>query len=66
LPLIAAYTGARREEISGIGINNLWQKGGIWLSDIRENNNRGLRNATSRRTVPVHRHLIDLGILGPA
>ncbi|WP_146113093.1 site-specific integrase [Paracoccus yeei] len=63
LPLIAAYTGARREEIAGLQVKDLRQEDGIWLFDIRENDNRGLKNATSRRTVPVHPHLIELGLL---
>ncbi|MFC0813355.1 tyrosine-type recombinase/integrase [Paracoccus panacisoli] len=63
LPLIAAYTGARREEIAGLEVKDLRQEDGIWLFDIRENANRGLKNATSRRTVPVHPHLMELGLL---
>lgn len=63
LPLIAAYTGARREEIAGLEVKDLRQEDGIWLFDIRENAKRGLKNATSRRTVPVHPHLIELGLL---
>lgn len=49
LPLIAVYTGARREEIAGLEVKDLRQEDGIWLFDIRENDNRELKNATSRR-----------------
>lgn len=63
LPLIAAYTGARREDIAGLEVKDLRQEDGIWLFDIRQNDNRGLKNATSRRTVPVHPQLIELGLL---
>lgn len=63
VPLIAAYTGARREEICGLETADIDEAEGVPVIRIRPNARRGLKNAQSERVVPVHSHLIDLGFL---
>ena len=63
VPLIAAYTGARREEICGLETADIEDEDGIPVFRIRPNTRRGLKNAQSERRIPIHSHLIDLGFL---
>ena len=63
LPLVAAYTGARREEIAGLTVNDLHEEGGVWCFRFDENEERTVKTDSSIRKVPVHPHLIELGIL---
>lgn len=59
---IAAYTGARREEIAGLNGDDIREEGGVWFFDIRQNENRPLKNGQSQRKIPLHRDLITLGL----
>lgn len=63
VPLIAAYTGARREEICGLETADIEEEDGIPVFRIRPNARRGLKNAQSERRIPIHSHLLDLGFL---
>lgn len=63
VPLIAAYSGARREEICGLETADVEDEDGIPVVRIRPNTRRGLKNAQSERRIPIHSHLLDLGFL---
>ncbi len=63
IPLIAAYTGARREEICGLETANIEEIEGIPVFRIHPNDRRRIKNAQSSRIVPVHSHLIELGFM---
>lgn len=63
VPLIAAYTGMRREEIAGIGADYVREEDGIVFFDVVATDERRLKTAASRRRVPVHNDLINLGLL---
>ncbi|AJY46186.1 site-specific integrase [Martelella endophytica] len=63
VPLIAALTGARREEIAGIKAAEIIQVDGTWCFDIKPNANRRLKNRQSERRVPIHAQLLDLGLI---
>lgn len=63
IPLIAAYTGARREEIAGLQVEDIQLHDGIWCFKFEENAERTVKTDASDRLVPIHPHLIDLGIL---
>lgn len=58
-----AYTGARRSEIAGPLETDIGQDADIHFLHIRENHLRGLKNRFSRRRIPLHPHLIELGLL---
>lgn len=63
VPLIAAYSALRREEISGIGVDYIREEGGVTYFDVITTTDRRIKNASSRRKVPVHDDLIRLGLL---
>ncbi len=65
LPLILLYSGARREEIAQLAPTDVRQEQGVWVFDIAPDAEQGktVKNRTSVRRVPVHSHLIELGLL---
>ena len=63
IPILAAYTGARREELAALTVNDIQDEVGIDFIDLAENVNRGLKNFSSVRRIPVHHRLIELGFL---
>ena len=62
-PLIAAYTGARREEIAGLMPKDIIEVEGTLCFDIDDNDLRRVKNLSSQRKVPIHSHLIELGFM---
>lgn len=61
VPLIAWYTGFRREEICGLELMDIEQHDGGWHFSVRPNATRRLKNAWSARLLPVADELIRLG-----
>jgi integrase len=59
LPLLGLYTGARIEEICQLSLDDIKHKGDIWVIDINETGDKGLKTAASKRIVPLHPFLID-------
>lgn len=63
VPLIVAYTGSRMEEIAGLTTDAILPADGGFGFDICPHDQRRLKNLQSQRLVPVHEHLIELGLL---
>ena len=65
LPLIALFTGARQSELAQLRIEDLRQdpESGVWFFDIGTEGGRSIKTASSRRKVPVHPHLVSVGLL---
>lgn len=64
IPLIAAYTGARREDIAALTVGDIRKIDEIPCFHIRENINReGLKTLSTPRIIPIHPHLVELGFL---
>lgn len=69
LPIVALFTGARLEEIGSTLASEVRQQDGVWFFDIlergeeEEGDQRSIKNDQSRRVVPLHQKLIDLGFL---
>jgi integrase len=65
VPLIAAYTGARREEIAQLYIPDIRQhETGQWFIRIIDDRpDKSVKTDSSRRDIPIHDDLIELGIL---
>jgi integrase len=64
LPLLGRATGARLEELCQLRVDDLIEQQGIQcirIDDSREGQN--LKNSSSRRVLPIHPALIDLGLL---
>lgn len=63
VPMIALYTGMRREEICQLHTEDIRQVGEVWCFDINDSGERRLKTQASNRLVPVHSKLIELGLL---
>lgn len=64
LPLMGRATGARLEELCQLRVDDFTEQQGIQcirIDDSREGQN--LKNASSRRILPLHPALLDLGLL---
>lgn len=63
-PLIGIYTGARLNEIAQIHLADIRQENGIWCFDLNdEDDEKQLKTKNARRLVPIHKTLIELGLL---
>jgi len=62
-PLIGAATGARREEIAGLAPSDIIEADGIPCFSIEDSELRRVKNLSSRRILPIHPSLIELGFL---
>jgi integrase len=60
-PAIAAASGARREEIMGLAVEDIVLDCPVPHMLIRPNLARRLKNVSSRRVVPIHSRLLALG-----
>lgn len=65
LPLLMAYTGARREEVAQLLVSDVEQDelSGVWCIAIRPGEGKTVKTASSRRRVPLHDDLLTLGFL---
>ena len=63
VPLIGLYSGLRIEEICRLHLDNLRQQEGIWIFDVHEREDSHLKTRSAERIVPIHKNLLDLGIL---
>ncbi len=65
LPLLAAYTGARREEIAQLYVSDVRQhESGQWFIRIIDDRpDKSVKTHSSRRDIPIHEDLLALGFL---
>lgn len=65
LPLLMAYTGARREELAQLFVSDVRKDDelGIWYISIRSGEDQSIKTANSRRKVPLHSDLLALGFV---
>lgn len=64
VPLMLYYTGARAEEICQLYVADLMRQDGVWffrVAELRED--QSVKNRSSNRDIPVHPHLLALGLL---
>lgn len=58
--LVALYTGARSSsEIARIKLTDIYEEQGVWVFNLEE----ATKNVRSKRLVPLHSKLIELGLL---
>ena len=62
IPLIALYTGARMAEIIQLTPNDLKSDNNVWYFDINDDEGKNLKTLQSKRKVPLHSKLIELGL----
>lgn len=63
LPLLAMYTGARINEICQLHLEDIYEEDGVPIFHITNEGKRRLKNVASKRKVPIHKHLLNLGLL---
>lgn|GEM_PF-1031954 len=70
MPILALYTGARMEEIGATLVSEIREIDGVWAIDIVDRgdedddaHDRSIKNEQSRRIVPLHKRLIDMGFI---
>ncbi|HBC3896919.1 TPA: site-specific integrase [Vibrio parahaemolyticus] len=64
LPLLAYFTGARLNELCQLYKADVYQVDGTWLLHIDDRfEGQKLKNLTSRRIVPLHDQLLNLGFI---
>ena len=63
-PLIGLFTGARLNEIAQLALEDIKQVDGIWCFDINDqSDHKQIKNKASKRLVPIHPKLVELGLL---
>lgn len=63
VPLIALHSGMRLGEILQMLRSDVKEENGIWYFDVNKGEGKSLKTASSKRRVPIHHALIDLGLL---
>ncbi len=64
MPLVLLYSGCRSNEIAQIYLEQITEEDGIHFFRIEDKfSDQQLKNAQSKRTIPIHPILIELGIL---
>ena len=64
IPRILAYSGCRLGEIAQLQKSDIRQQEGVWYIDINDDGpGKRLKTASSRREVPIHSRLLELGFL---
>lgn len=63
IPLIAMYSGLRLDEICQLYTEDVKELDGVWCFDVNDSQDKKLKTLSSKRIVPVHPHLINLGFL---
>ncbi len=63
-PLIALYTGCRENEIAQLHVKDVKLEGDIYYLDINDKEElKSVKTSLSRRKVPIHPKLIELGFI---
>lgn len=62
VPLIAWYSGMRRDEICGMEVSDVAKEDGVWLFLVRDNDTRRIKTISSERKLPIADELIRLGL----
>jgi len=63
IPLIAAFSGMRLEEICQLQASDIMETDGVWCFSINDYDKKQLKNKSAHRNVPIHSKLINAGIL---
>jgi integrase len=61
--LIALYSGMRMGEILQLTVSDIKQEGEIWFFNVTEGEEQSLKTKGSKRRIPIHETLVQIGIL---
>ena len=70
LPLLALHSSCRLGELMQLELKNVYQVGGIWVLDIKEEINaktgeveKNIKTRSSIRKIPIHENILKIGFL---
>lgn len=63
LPLLAIYTGARINELCQLSISDIKIDNELYFIDINELDDKKLKTPSSKRQIPLHDKLVEIGFL---
>jgi len=63
IPLIAMYSGLRLDEICQMYVEDIQQVEDIWCFNVNDEKDKKLKTLSSKRVIPVHPKLIDIGFI---
>ncbi|MTH79345.1 tyrosine-type recombinase/integrase [Paracoccus aestuariivivens] len=63
LPIMARLHGMRSEEMLQLKPSNIRSERGIWFIEIERGFGQSVKSDNGRRTIPIHKQLIELGFL---
>jgi integrase len=64
LPILGLYTGARLNELCQLQRKDIAKVEGYWCISITDGgNNQILKSVSSKRVIPIHKKLLDLGFI---
>jgi integrase len=63
IPTISLFTGCRLNEIAQLTVSDISELDGVKVLSVLYEDNKRLKNDASRRIIPIHSKLIDLGFL---
>lgn len=63
VPLVCMFSGMRLDEACQLYREDIKRVDDIWCLDINDSKDKKLKNTSSRRVIPVHPKLIDLGFV---
>ncbi|ADW19275.1 hypothetical protein Despr_3147 [Desulfobulbus propionicus DSM 2032] len=63
IPLIACFTGMRQSEIAQLDGDDIVNTDGTWCIDVNDRGDKRLKNSNAKRIVPLHRVLVDSGLV---
>lgn len=63
IPLVGLLSGARIEEISQLCVADIKQVDNVWCFDINGDGDKSIKSAASKRIVPIHPLLLNIGLL---
>ena len=63
IPTIGLFTGCRLNEIAQLTVSDISEIDGVKVLSILDEDKKRLKNESSRRIIPIHSKLIDLGFL---
>jgi integrase len=61
--LIALYSGMRMNEILQLTVSDIKQEGEIWYFNVTEGEDQSLKTKGSKRRIPIHEALLQIGLL---
>jgi integrase len=63
VPMICMYSGMRLDEACQLYKEDIRQVDGIWCIDVNDSKDKKLKNLSSKRIIPVHPTLLELGFI---